>query len=114
MSFRNVVNDGTHNAPRLRLQSNLWVLSKLPRDGEEWSLPEKFDRIARAGYTGFEANPDNEQDADEVAQLCRERNIAIGCQAYPWSADDLIPRIELAHRMRADYLSAQVYGSPLA
>lgn len=114
MSFRNVVNDGTQGAPRLRLQSNLWVLSRLPRDGEEWSLPEKFDRIARAGFSGFEANPESEQEADELAQLCRERNIAIGLQAYPWTADDLIPRIELAHRMRAEYISAQVYASPLA
>ena len=47
-------NDGSSHPPRLRLSHSLWSLTKLPRDGEEWSLAEKCRRVREAG---FEAAP---------------------------------------------------------
>jgi sugar phosphate isomerase/epimerase len=111
MGFWNQVNDGTSNPPRLRLQQNAWALSQLPRGGIEWSTPERLDRIAAAGFTGFEASCQGPQEADELAAMLRDRNLGIGFSAAATEADELLSSIELAHRMRADYLTVQVPGS---
>ncbi len=111
MSFRNLVNDGSANLPRLRVQFNLWGLKGLPRDGHEWSLPEKLDRIRAAGAQGLEAVCSSEQEADELAGMLRDRGMGIGFAAFGAEADDLLPAIELANRMRADYLSVQFSGA---
>ena len=46
-----------------------------------------------------------------LPECSRNRGLAIGFSTRASEADDLLPLIELAHRMRADYLSVQVSGS---
>ncbi len=111
MGFRNVVNDGSAKPPRLRMQYNMWAASRLPRDGVEWTVAERLDRITQAGFTGFEAHVQTDVEADELAKMLRDRNLGIGFGAYPHQVDDLSRSIELAHRIGADYLTAQVFGS---
>ncbi|MGD0462719.1 MAG: hypothetical protein ABSB74_09535 [Tepidisphaeraceae bacterium] len=110
MGFRNVVNDGTSNQPRLRPQQCTAGMRALGA-GEAGSMPPFLDRIAGAGFWGFEANCQGEQDADELAAMLRDRGLAIGYAAVAGKADDLLSALELAHRMRADYLSVRVTGS---
>ena len=111
MGFRNVVNDGSAGAPRLRMQYSSWALTNLPREGPPWSLVESLDKIAAAGFSGFETCCRSEQEADEVAGMLRDRGLGIGYVAFASLADELLPVIELAHRMRADYVTVQVRGS---
>jgi len=111
MGFRNVINDGSTTAPRLRLQHSVWALQNLPRDGQEWSMTERLDKILSAGFTGLETSCKTEPEADELAGMLRNRGLAIGFFARASDADDLLTPIDLAHRMRADYLSVQVLGS---
>lgn len=111
MGFRNVVNDGSSNAPRLRMQGSGWSLGNLPRDGAQWSIVERLDRIVAAGFRGFDASCASETEADELAAMLRDRGLAIGFSARASDVDDLLAPIELAHRMRADYLSVRVIGS---
>ena len=111
MGFRNVVNDGSSNPPRLRLQQSAWALTNLPRDGAEWSIVERLDRIAATGFTGFETSVASDSEADELAGMLRNRGLAIGFSTQATEADDLVPPIELAHRMGADYLTVRVNGS---
>jgi len=45
------LNDGSQDAPRLRVQHSLWSLGRLPLNGEtEWTLDEKFMRVKAAGF----------------------------------------------------------------
>jgi sugar phosphate isomerase/epimerase len=111
MGFRNVVNDGSSNPPRLRMQQSAWALMKLPRDGAEWSITERLDRIAAAGFTGLDTSCTTEPEADELGAMLSDRGLASGFWALASEADDLLSPIELAHRMRAQYLSARVTGS---
>jgi hypothetical protein len=111
MGFRNVVNDGLSNPPRLRLQQSARSLANLPRDGTQWSMVERLDRIAAAGFGGFDVSNVSEPEADELAGMLRNRGLAIGFSARALDPDDLLAPIELAHRMRADYLSVRVNGS---
>lgn len=111
MSFRNVANDGSSNAPRLRTQYNMWAFQGLPRGGEQWSVVQRLDHLVEAGFTGFEAWVGNESEADELAHMLRDRNLGIGYATIVTHPDDLNGPIELAHRMGANYLTAQVNGS---
>jgi len=111
MKFRNVVNDGTAMPPRLRMQYNMWALEKLPRDGEEWTVPQKLDQVVAAGFGGFEAFSTDPAEAEELRQMLKDRGLGIGFNAFAWTAEDLKPAIEMAQRMGAGYISAQVFGS---
>ena len=94
MGFRNVVNDGSSNTPRLRLQQSTWGLTKLPREGQEWSLPERLDQIAAAGFKGLEVF----SGTDQLVEMLRDRGLALGVSTMAVQADDLLSPIELAHR----------------
>src|ERR1700728_1631337 len=111
MGFRNVINDGSASPPRFRPQINLQSLSRLPRDGAEWTLAGRLDRIVSAGFLGVEFSCQTPVEADELAALLHDRNLPLGLCAHAAEADDLLPAIELAHRMRAEYLSIRVPGS---
>lgn len=111
MGFRNVVNDGSSNPPRLRMQCSPQGLSQLPRGEMEWSITEKLDRLASLGFGGYVAQPQTEQEADHLAAMLHDRGLGIGFATTAAEADELLPAIELAHRMRADYLTARVKGS---
>jgi hypothetical protein len=101
MPFRNVINDGSANPPRFRLQINLNSLSR----------SQQVDQIVSAGFGGVEAQFETPLEANEIAALLQERNLAIGVCAVAAEADELLPTIELAHRVRAEYLSVRVPGS---
>lgn len=83
----------------------------MPRGEPEWSIIEKLDHIAAAGFGGLVVQCQSEQEADELSAMLHGRGLGIGFAAVAKEADDLLPAIELAHRMRADYLCVRVPGS---
>lgn len=111
MSFQNVINDGSSNPPRLRMQYNGWALIGLPRGQTEWTLPEKLDQLRAAGFDGFEAGGQDLDEARLLAAMLRDRGMGFGWQAYPTKAKDVRPFLDAALTAGADYLTAQVFGS---
>jgi sugar phosphate isomerase/epimerase len=111
MVFRNVVNDGSSRPARLRIQYNMWALIGLPRGGREWTVAERLDRVAAAGFGGFEAAPADEREADELAGMLNQRGLEVGFAAFATEAADLERPIALAQRMKAGYVTAQVFGA---
>jgi hypothetical protein len=107
MGFRNVVNDGSADQPRLRLQPGMEEICGLGGG----DLGQFLDRMAGAGFSGLEANCSGEHEANELGTMVRDRRLAIGYAAVAGDVDDLLNPLELAHRMRADYLSVRVMGS---
>jgi hypothetical protein len=53
MTKWNRVNDGSDRAPRLAVQQAWWAMSGLGENGREWSVEEKVEKIAEAGFTGI-------------------------------------------------------------
>jgi hypothetical protein len=103
MGFRNVVSDASTNMPRLRKQYELW-------NAPGATVVEKLDRIVAAGFGGVDATVTNEGEADELGGMLRDRGLAAGYSVTVSEGDDLLVPIDLAHRMRADYLSVRVNG----
>jgi sugar phosphate isomerase/epimerase len=111
MKFRNVVNDASTNPPRLRLQQAIWAMIDLPRGSHEWSLAEKFDRAKEAGFSAIEAYCLDDAFADSASALAHEKGLPIAMIMPASTVDELLPGIERAHRMRAEYLGLHVHGS---
>jgi sugar phosphate isomerase/epimerase len=111
MRFRNIVNDGSSATPRLRMQQSIWALTNLPINAQEWPLAEKLDNAVAAGFSGIEAFCRDDQFADQVAGPIHDRNLPLGMIVPAADVDELLPAIERAHRVRAEYLCAHVTGS---
>src|SRR5712691_5531342 len=99
-------NDGTNNAPRLRLSHSLWSLTKLPMNGPEWSLAEKCRRVREAGFEAIECwlNDENER---EIADALQAEGLRLALGHHPFSVEDTRKTVERAKRLGADYIFAQ-------
>jgi hypothetical protein len=99
-------NDGSNNPPRLRLSHSLWSLTKLPRDGEEWSLAEKCRRVREAGFEAIECWLTDENER-EISGALRVEGLRLALGHHPFKLDDTRKTVERAKRLGADYIFAQ-------
>jgi sugar phosphate isomerase/epimerase len=104
-------NDGSRNAPRLRVQHSFWSLIKLPLnagfDGVmEWTLDEKFARVKAAGFEAVECwlSDDNEK---EITEALKRHELRLVMGHRPFSVDDTRSTVERAARVGADFLFMQ-------
>jgi sugar phosphate isomerase/epimerase len=100
-------NDGSDAAPRLRVHHSLWALRQLPMNAmNEWTLDEKFERVAEAGFEAVECwlSDENEQEHKEALDRYGLR-LVLGHR--PFSLDDVAQTVERALRLGADYVFAQ-------
>ena len=101
------LNDGSNDAPRLRVQQTFWGMIKLPMNAEtEWTLDEKFARCKDAGLEGVECwlSDDNEK---EVTEALRRYGLRLALGHRPFKLEDTQKLIERAVRVGADYVMAQ-------
>ncbi len=100
-------NDGSTNAPRLRIQHSLWSLGKLPMNAEtEWTLDEK---CANAKANGFEAiecwlNDDSEQEHKETLA---KHGLGLILGHRPFKLEEVQATVNRAIRLGADFVFAQ-------
>jgi len=99
-------NDGSNSPPRLRLSHSLWSLTKLPMNGEEWSLAEKCRRVREAGFEAIECWLTDENEREVTAALQKE-GLRLGLGHHPFTLDDTRKTVERARRLGADYIFAQ-------
>ena len=96
-------NDGSNNAPRLRMQYSLWSMIGLPVNTPiEWTLAEKFARVKAAGFEAVEcwlteSNEREHKDALEAAGL----RLVLG--HTPKTLEDVRNLATQARRLDADY-----------
>lgn len=99
-------NDGSDKPPRLRLQHSLWGLLKLPMNGSEWTLDEKFERVKAAGFEAVECWL-NENTEREVSEALRRHDLRLVLGHRPFKPEDVSRTVDQAVRLRADFVFAQ-------
>ena len=100
-------NDGSSNPPRLEVRHSLWSLIRLPMNSEtEWTLDEKFSRVAAAGFEGVECWLDDESEREHREALDRH-GLRLALGHHPHSLEDVKATLERAKRLDADYVFAQ-------
>src|SRR5690242_2563177 len=101
------LNDGSDAAPRLRTQHSLWSLRALPMNAPtEWTLDEKFERVAAAGFEAVERWL-TDADEREVKEALDRHGLRLVLGHRPFSRDDVRATVRRAVRLGADFVFAQ-------
>ncbi len=100
-------NDGSDSPPRLRVQHSLWSLIGLPMNAaEEWTLPEKFERVKAAGFEAVECWLD-ESDEQRHADALHAAGLRLVLGHHPHTPEDVRRTVAQAKRLNADFVFAQ-------
>lgn len=105
-------NDGSQDAPKLRVGHSLWSLLKLPMncdfDGAtEWTIDEKFARVKAAGFEHVECWFDG-SDMDATAEALKRHDLRLVMGYRPFGVADTLGAIEVAARLGADFVFAHL------
>ncbi len=91
------LSDSSQNAPRLRVGHTLWGMSGLPMNAAtEWTLDEKFSRIAGAGFGHVECWVFEDEKTREVRDLLEKHGLIMAFGHRPSTVDDTRVVIERA------------------
>ncbi|KRE64584.1 sugar phosphate isomerase/epimerase family protein [Paenibacillus sp. Soil750] len=112
MSNWNRINDGTLNPPKLDVQQAIWAMQGLGENGIEWSLEQKFEEIAEAGFTGVSYLLPSVADMDLWHRLLDRYKLSFSAIAFPAKPQDLIDIMKRANDFgRVQYINSQVLDS---
>lgn len=104
--------DPVQTAPSLELQQSWWAMIGLGENGQEWSMEQKFEKIAEAGYGGISAAIPSEAEQDEWHRLLDRYRLNFSAMVFPSCAADLAVTLHAAARFgRVQYVNAQVMDS---
>lgn len=95
---------------RLEVFQSMWAMERRRPDGLEWSLEEKLEMIAAAGYDGVDVVA-SDPIAGRIGRLLERHGLAATVTAFPKSVPGLEPAIGLARDLGARHLNiiGQVY-----
>jgi sugar phosphate isomerase/epimerase len=112
MSHWNRINDGSLNPPRLDVQQAIWGMEGLGENGKEWSLEQKFEKIAEAGFTGVSYLIPSPENMDTWHRLLDRYKLSFSAIAFPSKPQDIIDIIRQANEFgRVQYINSQVSNS---
>ncbi|MFC4776766.1 sugar phosphate isomerase/epimerase family protein [Paenibacillus sp. GCM10023252] len=100
----------------LDVQMSWWAMSGLGKEGREWTIEERFEKLAEAGFSGILAPmPQAGYDAVKWCRLLDHYRFSYGVQLVPFpkEGDDLTDQLRLAKSLGACYVNAQVMGAYL-
>jgi hypothetical protein len=83
------------NMPTLEVFQSLWAMERRRPDGEEWSLDEKVEMIAEAGFDGIDIVY-GDPNGTGIEKLLAQFGLASTITAFPKGIDDLQPAIDQA------------------
>jgi hypothetical protein len=87
----------------LLLFQSMWAMEGLPWRKSEWTLEEKVDRIAEAGFDGAAVEFDDFEQAKEITALLRDRGLRWSVECYPTTIEELHDPIEIAHEFGIEH-----------
>lgn len=93
---------------------SLWGMTHLPRGGPEWSIREKLDRIAEAGFAGIECDSGLAAgEAKAIGRLARERGLALSAAMIVGDRESTRREYEWAMSQGAEHVTVQPFGAYL-
>ncbi|WP_248927814.1 sugar phosphate isomerase/epimerase family protein [Paenibacillus hamazuiensis] len=97
--------------PQMAVYQAIWALDGYGGAGREWSLEEKFERMAEAGFTGvFGRLP--EPGKEKLWRELQERyKFTFGVESFPYGRDDFREFLKRAKEFDVTYINAQVGSS---
>jgi hypothetical protein len=104
-------NDGSQDAPKLRVGHSFWSLIKLPMNcdfdgGTEWTPDEKFARVRAADFAHMEFWLGDSNEA-EVLEAIKRHDLRLVIGHRPYTVSDTRSTIERASRLGTDFVFMQ-------
>ncbi|WP_063891845.1 sugar phosphate isomerase/epimerase family protein [Paenibacillus sp. Soil787] len=93
---------------RLEIQQAWWAMEGLGDGEKEWTMEEKFEKIAEAGFTGIVGFVPASSEAEQWRKLLDRYRFSFGALAFPWNRQDLSAVAKQAKEFGAQYINAQV------
>ncbi|MFE5321795.1 hypothetical protein ACFQ88_24165 [Paenibacillus sp. NPDC056579] len=107
MSSKLLAKVSSDEVPRLEVQQAMLSM-KYWNNNKEWTLEEKFDHIAEAGFTGiFGALPESGEQK-LWRNLLERSSFTSGLESFPVSGEQLTSLLEQSSDYPALYINAQV------
>ncbi|MGO4184976.1 sugar phosphate isomerase/epimerase family protein [Paenibacillus sp. TAF43_2] len=96
---------------RLEVQQAWWSMIGLGNGSREWTVEEKFEQIAKAGFTGIFGGIPAKEEREKWRRLLDDYDFSFGTGGFPGSASDLRVLLEEAKEFGAQYVNSQVVDS---
>jgi hypothetical protein len=96
----------------LKIFQSMWGFTGLPWRGvREWTIDERIDAAARAGFDGLSLDDDDPELRGIVSRLV-ELDMSWCISTFPHSVDDLARTLALAAEIGADHINLQPMPRP--
>lgn len=97
---------------KFQVYQSLWGMVGLPYGGEEWSLEEKVEKIAEAGFDGVEFLMEDPEHLKAMLPLVEKHGLKRSNIVFPWTADEFDADIKAAQDGGATHINLQPMPMP--
>ncbi|QJD82072.1 sugar phosphate isomerase/epimerase family protein [Cohnella herbarum] len=101
----------TRKELRLDIQQSWWSMNGLGSTLREWTIEEKFEKIAEAGFTGIQAGLPADADKEKWRKLLDEYSFSFGTGGFPSCGEGFEAYAKEAVEFGASYINSQVMDS---
>lgn len=102
------MNCAINQPPRMIVHQSMWSMINYGSHDREWSLEEKFERIAEAGFDGIFGSLPEPSDEKQWRNLMEQYKFSFGLESFPSKREDLRRLLERAKDFDVQYVNAQV------
>ncbi|CDN42534.1 sugar phosphate isomerase/epimerase [Paenibacillus sp. P22] len=103
--------NGASTKPCMELHQAMWSMKLYGDNGKEWSLEQKFDEMANAGFTGIFGSLPEREDEALWRRLMQKHPFSFGLETFPSSGLQLKEALLKAQDYNVMYVNAQVKDS---
>ena len=104
-------NDKSANPPKLRMMQSWWGMSGLGNGEREWTVDEKFEKLAEAGFTGIMGRFPAPLPTEQWRRKLDAYGFGLGVHCFVRSRQELREFWEQAREVGPDFVNAQVPDS---
>ncbi|MEH6992457.1 TIM barrel protein [Neobacillus drentensis] len=93
---------------KIDIQQSWWAMIGLGNGKREWTIEEKFEKIAEAGFTGIMGSLPEDHEAEKWRRLLDEYQFSFGIHSFPSKKEDLQLLLKKAKEFGVQYVNSQV------
>lgn len=93
---------------KIDIQQSWWAMIGLGNGNREWTIEEKFEKIAEAGFTGIMGSLPEDHEAEKWKRLLDEYQFSFGIHSFPSKKEDIQLLLKKAKEFGVQYVNSQV------
>lgn len=105
------MNDGSNKPPRLEIQQSWWGMIGIGNGEREWSVEEKFEKLAEAGFTGILGRFPLAKETKVWRRMLDEYKFSFGIHCFPSHREDLKSFLEQVEDIGVDYINCHIMNN---